>query len=131
MRAEVPMTRNILPEASIDPAIREMIANNHRDIVEEVQAAVAANDVVVVGMKQNPHPRRARKALKAAGVPFHYLEYGSYLNTWRRRTALKMWTGWPTFPMVFVKGVLIGGADDLQKLIDSGELDRRLGRAAK
>lgn len=125
------MTRNILPEASIDPAIREMIANNHRDIVEEVQAAVAANDVVVVGMKQNPHPRRARKALKAAGVPFHYLEYGSYLNTWRRRTALKMWTGWPTFPMVFVKGVLIGGADDLQKLIDSGELDRRLGRAAK
>jgi hypothetical protein len=33
--------------------------------------------------------------------------------------------------MVFVKGVLVGGADDLQKLIDSGELDRRLGRAAK
>lgn len=125
------MTRHILSEASIDPAIRDTIANNHRDIVEEVEAAIAANDVVVVGMKQNPHPRRARKALKAAGVSFHYLEYGSYLNTWRRRTALKMWTGWPTFPMVFVKGVLIGGADDLQKLIDSGELDRRLGRAAK
>jgi len=33
-----------------------------------------------------------------------------------------MWTGWPTFPMVFVNGVLIGGADDLERLLQSGEL---------
>ena len=125
------MNRAILPEARIDPAIRDKIATHHRDIIDEVEAAIAAHDVVVVGMKQNPFPRRARKALEAHGVPFHYLEYGSYLNTWRRRNALKMWTGWPTFPMVFVKGVLVGGAEDLQKLIDAGELDRRLGREAK
>ena len=124
------MTRAILAEERIDPAIRDKISTSHRDIVDEVEAAVAAHDVVVVGMKQNPFPRRARKALQAHGVPFHYLEYGSYLNTWRRRNALKIWTGWPTFPMVFVKSVLVGGAEDLQKLIDSGELDRRLGRAA-
>ncbi|HSK04179.1 MAG TPA: glutaredoxin domain-containing protein [Kofleriaceae bacterium] len=124
------MTRAILPEARIDPAIRDQIATHHRDIVDEVEAAIAAHDVVIVGMKQNPHPRRARKVLKGRGVSFHYLEYGSYLNTWRRRTALKMWTGWPTFPMVFVKGVFIGGADDLEKLIESGELDRRLGGGA-
>jgi glutaredoxin-related protein len=37
-----------------------------------------------------------------------------------------MWSGWPTLPMVFVKGQLVGGADDLQKLIDSGELRRLL-----
>jgi len=37
-----------------------------------------------------------------------------------------MWTGWPTFPMVWVKGQLIGGADDLQKLLESGELERML-----
>ena len=41
---------------------------------------------------------------------------------WRRRLALKMWAGWPTFPMVFVKGVLVGGATDLEKLVASGEL---------
>ena len=122
------MTRAILPEARIDPVIRDKIATNHRDIVDEVEAAITAHDVVVVGMKQNPHPRRARKVLQAHGVPFHYLEYGSYLNTWRRRNALKMWTGWPTFPMVFAKGVLVGGADDVAKLIESGELDQRLGR---
>lgn len=125
------MTRAVLAEERIDPAIRDKISTHNRDLVEEVEAAVAAHDVVVVGMKQNAHPKHARKALEAHGVPFHYLEYGSYLSMWRRRLALKLWTGWPTFPMVFVKGVLVGGADDLQKLIDSGELDRRLGRAAK
>jgi glutaredoxin-related protein len=36
-----------------------------------------------------------------------------------------MWTGWPTFPMVFVKGVLIGGADDLARLLESGALARK------
>jgi glutaredoxin-related protein len=123
------MNRPLLPKARIDPAIHDQIGASHRDIIDEVEAAIAAHDVVVVGMKQNPHPKRARKALTAHGVPFHYLEYGSYLNTWRRRNALKMWTGWPTFPMVFVKGVLVGGADQVEKLIASGELDRRLGRA--
>jgi glutaredoxin-related protein len=38
-----------------------------------------------------------------------------------------MWTGWPTFPMVFVKGMLVGGADDLARLIEAGELQRMLG----
>jgi glutaredoxin-related protein len=37
-----------------------------------------------------------------------------------------MWTGWPTFPMVFVKGILIGGASDLDRLVKSGELQRML-----
>ena len=120
------MTRSILDEAHIHPAIREKIATRHADIVRDVQAAIAANDVVVIGMKQNPHPKRACKALDAAGVPYRYLEYGSYLGGWRRRNALKMWTGWPTFPMVFVKGVLIGGADDLARLIESGELKQVL-----
>jgi glutaredoxin-related protein len=49
------------------------------------------------------------------------------LSDWRRRNALKLWTGWPTFPMVFVKGVLVGGFDDLKKLHDSGALKAMLG----
>ena len=62
----------------------------------------------------------------AAGVAHEYLEFGSYTDSWRRRNALKMWTGWPTFPMVFVKGTLVGGYDDVQKLIASGELKQML-----
>ena len=120
------MARPVLDETRIHPAIRAKIADNHVDIVREVESATAANPVVIVGMRQNPMPRKARKALDARGIAYKYLEFGSYLNTWRRRNALKMWTGWPTFPMIFVKGVLIGGAADLDRLIDSGELARML-----
>ena len=102
------------------------MADRNRDIVDEVRKAIEDNDVVVVGMAQNPFPKKARKLLKAKDIPFCYLEYGSYLNNWRRRNALKMWTGWPTFPMIFVKGVFVGGASDLAKLAEEGELDQML-----
>jgi glutaredoxin-related protein len=120
------MSRPILEETRIHPAIREKIAALHADIIAEVQAAAAANAVVVVGMRQNPMPKHARKVLDLHHIPYKYLEYGSYLSQWRRRNALKMWTGWPTFPMVFVKGVLVGGAEDLARLHASGELAKLL-----
>ena len=120
------MPRAILDESRIHPAIQGRITRHEQAIVQEVQAAVAAHAVVVVGMGMNPFPRKARRALDAAGVAHHYLEYGNYLNTWRERNALKMWTGWPTLPMVFVRGTLVGGATDLQKLIANGELQTLL-----
>jgi glutaredoxin-related protein len=120
------MTRPILDETRIHPAIREKIATWQADIIREVQDAAAANAVLVVGMRQNPMPKKARKLLEIAGVAHKYLEYGSYLSGWRRRNALKLWTGWPTFPMVFVKGVLVGGAEDLARLHASGELAKLL-----
>jgi glutaredoxin-related protein len=118
------MPRHVLGEAQIHPAVREKIASYRAELIREVQAAVAANEIVVVGMRQNPFPRKARKLLEEAGLAYKYLEYGSYFGEWRRRLALKMWTGWPTLPMVFVKGVLVGGADDLKRLIESGEIKK-------
>ena len=121
------MSRQILDESRIHPAVREKIAGLNADIVRQVQEEAAANAILIVGMRQNPMPKQARKLLDLDQIPYKYLEYGSYLKGWRRRNALKMWTGWPTFPMVFVKGALVGGADDLEKLIASGELARLLG----
>jgi glutaredoxin-related protein len=120
------MSRPVLEESRIHPAVRDKIASLHADIVKEVQDAVAANAVVVVGMRQNPMPKHARKILDMNNIPYQYLEYGSYFRGWRRRNALKMWTGWPTFPMVFVKGTLVGGAEDLARLHASGELAKLL-----
>ena len=121
------MPRQTLDETRLHPAIRDKVANLNADIVHNVQAAAASNPVLVVGMAQNPFCRRARKALAAASVAHQYLEYGSYLSQWRQRNALKMWSGWPTFPMVFVKGSLVGGFHELNKLLTSGELKRLLG----
>lgn len=121
------MPRATLDESCIHTAVRDKVAHHEQKIVQEVRSAIAQHPVVVVGMAMNPYPKKARKALQAAGVGHHYLEYGNYLNSWRQRNALKMWTGWPSFPMVFVKGSLVGGADDLIKLIKTGELKKMLG----
>jgi glutaredoxin-related protein len=120
------MSRQILADQHIHPAIQPTIAANHADIVAEVQAAVANNKVVVVGMAQNPAPKNARKTLTAMGIEHAYLEYGSYFNHWYRRNALKMWTGWATFPMIFIGGTLIGGSKELKALIEAGSLDELL-----
>ena len=120
------MTRHVLDESKIHPAVRQKVSDNHRDFVDEAVAAVKQHDVAVLGMAINPSPAKAMRMLAAKNVPAHYIGHGSYLSGWRRRNALKMWTGWPTFPMVFVKGTLVGGASDLEKLIASGELDTLL-----
>jgi hypothetical protein len=74
------MPRPVLDEVRIHPSIREKVANNRVAIVKEVQDAVAANDVVIVGMAINPAPKKARRLLDAAGIPYKYLEYGSYFR---------------------------------------------------
>jgi len=111
------VSRSILDQDKIHPSIQSEINDNNKDIVDEVSAAINSNEVVVVGMAQNPHVKRARKMLGKNNKTFKYLEYGSYLGEWRRRNALKMWSGWPTFPMVFVDGQLIGGADQLEQYL--------------
>jgi monothiol glutaredoxin len=121
------MPRAILDEAQIHPAVRDFVAGLHAGTVQQVREAIARHPVVVVGMAGNPFVKKARKALDEAGVGHHDIDFGSYFSEWRRRNALKMWTGWLTLPMVFVKGTLVGGAQDLARLIASGELERLLG----
>jgi len=98
----------------------------HAETLREVEAALGSHAVVVVGMAQNPWVKKARRALEDAGIAFHYLEYGSYVSEWKRRLAIKMWSGWPTFPQVFAKGELLGGYKETAAAIASGELASKL-----
>ena len=111
--------RNLLSPEAIHSTLGGKISTYHNDIVQEVKQAVAANGVVVVGMKQNPVVKKARKSLDAAGIEFTYLEYGSYTSQWHKRLALKMWSGWATFPMIFVDQTLVGGNAELQTLLNN------------
>ena len=120
------MSRSIFDPSRVHPAAQQAQGAFHAKTVAEVAAAVAGEAVVVVGMAQNPFCKKARRALDAAGVAHRYLEYGSYFSQWKPRLALKMWVGWPTLPMVFVRGQLVGGAQDLERLIRSGELQQLL-----
>jgi glutaredoxin-related protein len=115
-----------LAEDRYSPEARSQVESFHASIVDEVEKAVSRDAVVVVGMAQNPFVRKARKALTAAGVPFTYLEYGSYFGRWKERLAIKIWSGYPTFPQVFVKGSLIGGARETEAGLADGSIAKRL-----
>lgn len=119
-------SRATLEPSRVHPAVRDKLAGYQSELVARVEALVHANDVVIVGMAINPFPGRARRLLDDLGIPYAYLGLGSYFSQWRPRLGLKMWTGWPTFPMVFVKRSLIGGFSDLKRLADSGELAKLL-----
>jgi monothiol glutaredoxin len=115
-------TREILPFDQTAPAAQQQIASFHRDFVDEVKAAVARDRVVVVGMAWNPFVSKAHAALTKAGVPFTRIDHGNYLTGYRRRLAIKMWTGFPTFPQVFVGGSFVGGFAELKAMLADGSL---------
>jgi glutaredoxin-related protein len=117
--------RPTLSPDKLSPAVKSALAAFHRATVEAVASAVARDRVVVVGMAGNPFVKRARKLLDAERVPYTYLEYGGYFSQWKERLAIKLWSGFPTFPMVFVGGTLEGGFTELKKLCDAGKLQTR------
>jgi glutaredoxin len=112
--------RPILEEQNIHPSIAKKVGGD-QTLVNEVKAAINENPVVIVGMRQNPVCKAAKKLLDEKGVAYEYLEYGSYFSMWRERLAIKMWTGFITFPQIFVAGTLVGGHSDLKALIESGD----------
>lgn len=109
--------RNIFSPENLHLSIKKQVENYHTDTVKEVANAIIKNRVVVVGMKYNDSVFTARRALKKANIAYTYLEYGGYFSQWRKRLALKMWTGWPTFPMIFMDGILVGGSKDLRLIL--------------
>ena len=111
------------------PAAADQMNSFHPDIVGEVAATVARDAVVVVGMKTNPVVKKARRVLTEAGVAHTVLEYGSYTSKWKQRLAIKMWSGWPTFPQVFVRGKLIGGEDLTKAALADGSIKELLATA--
>ena len=112
--------RTILSPDAIDPSIKEEIRNFQIDIVLEVSNAVAENRVDVVGIRYNSAVNKARDVFENSGINFIYLEYGSYTSKWHKRLALTMWTGWSTFPMIFIDQKLIGGRKDLLAFLKEG-----------
>lgn len=116
------MQRKALDLDRVHPSIHTAYNGFNSAVVNEVSAAVERDAVVVVGMATNVFVKQARKSLTEAGIPFTYLEYGGYLSKWKERLAIKMWSGWPTFPQVFVHGRLVGGANDLKKLMADDQL---------
>jgi monothiol glutaredoxin len=90
---------------------------------------VIENEPVVLFMKGTPqfimcgNSDRALRALREAGAPVTAV---NILPDPAIRQELSELSGWPTIPQVFVKGELVGGADIVQELAETGELPQIL-----
>ena len=90
---------------------------------------IIENEDVALFMKGTPqfvmcgNSQRALTALRRAGAPVTAVDI---LPDPRIRQELSALSGWPTIPQVFVRGELIGGADIVEELAASGELERTL-----
>ena len=90
---------------------------------------IIENEPVSVFMKGTPqlimcgNSDRALRALRAAGAPVTAVDV---LPDPQIRHELSALSGWPTIPQIFIKGELIGGADIVEELYASGELQAKL-----
>ena len=93
---------------------------------------VIENEPVALFMKGTPqfvmcgNSDRALRALREAGAPVAAVDV---LPDPQIRQELSAISGWPTIPQVFIKGELVGGADIVEELAETGELEEKL-RAA-
>ncbi len=93
---------------------------------------IVSSEPVALFMKGKPdfamcgNSARALQALRSAGAPVTAIDV---LPDPRIRQELSALSSWPTIPQVFIKGELIGGADIVQELAETGELERRLAEA--
>ena len=109
--------RPLVPNEQVAPNAQRCQEQFHSEIIKEVDALRKSHEWLVVGMKMNPVVKNARKFMDEQGLKYHYVGYGSYFSMWKPRLALKMWVGWPTYPMIFHKGVLVGGFVDLKRYL--------------
>lgn len=113
------MERKMLSKDQIHPAAYKFITENNIATIDEIISAITKNKIVVVGMSQNPVVKKARKILEVRKMEYTYLSYGSYFSKWKQRLAIKLWSGWPTYPQIFIDGKLIGGCSDLIKFLEN------------
>lgn len=57
-------------------------------------------------------------------------DYFDILQNDEVRQGLKVYSNWPTYPQIYVKGELIGGLDIFQELVETKQINSILGRAA-
>jgi monothiol glutaredoxin len=96
---------------------------------DEIQKAISENRVILFmkGTPQQPacgFSARTVGVLQTVGQPFAAVDI---LPDPRIRQELSALSNWPTIPQLFVEGELIGGADIVAEMYQSGELQEALG----
>ena len=93
------------------------ISENIKNVIEHEPVALFMKGTPQFVMCGNSD--RALRALREAGAPVTAV---NVLPDPAIREALQELSGWPTIPQVFVGGELVGGADIVQELAETGQL---------
>jgi monothiol glutaredoxin len=101
--------------------------------MDAIKEQVEQNDILLYmkGTPQQPQcgfSARTVQALMACGERFAYI---NILDNPEVRENLKVYSNWPTFPQLFIKGELVGGCDIITELYESGELKEMISGAVK
>lgn len=101
-------------------------------IMDAIKQQIEENDILLYmkGTPQQPQcgfSARTVQALMACGERFAYI---NILDNPEIRENLKVYSNWPTFPQLYVKGELIGGCDIVTEMYESGELKELISGAA-
>ena len=118
------MSRKI--HALLSKDAQNEIALFQQPFVEELQCMINNFEIVVVGVQLNSKSRQVSTLLQASEHDFKELYLRPWLMDRRKKLAVMLWSGWPTFPQVFIRGMLIGGEQELRRAIQNGELAHRL-----
>jgi len=97
------------------------LSDNIRQVIEGEDVALFMKGTPQMVMCGNS--MRALEALRRAGAPVTAVDI---LPDPAIRHELSAISGWPTIPQVFVRGELVGGADIVEELEGSGDLERTL-----
>ena len=98
------------------------------DIEEKLKEQIKENDVLIY-MKGTPYEPRCGFSARTVQILIDYESQFSYVDILENndvRATLPKVSDWPTFPQVFIKGELVGGADIIAQMHESGELKKLL-----
>ena len=108
-----------------------MNANVQENVIDRIKHQLASSNVVLY-MKGTPDfpqcgfSAAAVQVLNALGAKFDSV---NIFEDPELREALKQYSNWPTYPQLYVKGELLGGADIIREMYQSGELQKVLTEA--
>lgn len=96
------------------------------DINDTIKQQIEENPILLYmkGTPQAPQcgfSAKTVQALMACGERFAYV---NILDNQELREALKVYSSWPTYPQLYVKGELVGGCDIIMEMYESGELEK-------
>jgi glutaredoxin-related protein len=90
-------------------------------LLTSISVSVEKNTCVVITIENGPYTRQILEILKDNGIEVQLIEIGTPFTKIKEREMVKIWSGWDSFPQIYLNGFLLGGYEEL-KLSQEGRV---------